>query len=248
MNELLAILTIVLAGFVRGAFGFGDALIAMPLLALIVPATTAAPLVALAALLISMVILIREWRHIEFRSTTVLTISGLIAIPFGVKFLQVGDDRILKAILGSVVAGFATWSLWRPGHFTLKTDRSAPLFGILAGLLGGAYNTSGPPLVIYGTLRRWTPQQFRASLQGYCLLGSVWTLTWHSAEGLLTRNVLYQFVVASPFIVIATIVGQRLTRDVETERFIRCIYIALALIGTWLLLSCLPLMTVAEPG
>jgi uncharacterized membrane protein YfcA len=248
MTDLLAIITIILAGFVRGALGFGDALIAMPLLVLIVPSTTAAPLVALAALLISMLILMREWRHIEFTSTTVLTIFGMIAIPFGVKFLQVGDDRILRALLGSVVAGFSIWSLCRPGRFTLKTDRSAPLFGILAGLLGGAYNTSGPPLVIYGTLRRWTPQQFRASLQGYCLLGSVWTLAWHSTEGLLTWNVFYQFAVASPFIIIATIIGQRLTRDVTTERFTRWIFMALILIGTWLLLSCLTPLSVAEPA
>lgn len=248
MNELLAVLTIVLAGFVRGAFGFGDALIAMPLLALIVPPTTAAPLVTLAALLISMVILIREWRHIEFTSTTVLTISGLLAIPFGVNFLQVGDDCLLKASLGSVVAGFAIWSLRRPSHFRLSSDRSAPLFGILAGLLGGAYNTSGPPLVIYGSLRRWTPQQFRASLQGYCLLGSVWTLTWHRAEGLLTQSILYQFVMASPFIVIATIFGQRLTRGVDTERFTRWVFMALTLIGTWLLLSCLPLTPFTATG
>jgi uncharacterized protein len=243
MNEVLAIMSIVLAGFVRGAFGFGDALIAMPLLALIVPPTTAAPLVALAALLISIVILVREWRHIEFTSTTVLTVSGLIAIPFGVKFLQTGDDRILKAILGTVVVGFSAWSLWHPHRFILKTDRSAPLFGILAGLLGGAYNTSGPSLVIYGTLRRWSTQQFRASLQGYCLLGSVWTLTWHGAEGLLTNSILRQFLVASPFIILATVIGQRLTRDVATERFTRWVFMALILIGTWLLLSCLSVPT-----
>ena len=244
MNEVLTMLIIVLAGFVRGAFGFGDALVAMPLLALIVPPTTAAPLVALAALLISAVILVREWRHIEFTSTTVLTVSGLVAIPFGVRFLQTGDDRIVKAILGSVVAGFAVWSLWRPDRFSLKTDLSAPLFGILAGLLGGAYNTSGPPLVIYGTLRRWTPQQFRASLQGYCLLGSVWTLTWHSANGLITQSIIHHFCIAAPFIVLATIIGQRLTRDIATARFIRWVFIALILVGTWLLLSCLPLFAV----
>ncbi|MEO2018523.1 MAG: sulfite exporter TauE/SafE family protein [Fuerstiella sp.] len=248
MIDVLTILIIVLAGLIRGAFGFGDALLAMPLLALIVPPTTAAPTVALAALLISVVILVREWRHIEFASTAVLTVSGLVAIPFGVQFLQSGDDRIVKAILGIVVAGFAVWSLWRPDRFSLKTDRTAPLFGILAGLLGGAYNTSGPPLVIYGTLRRWTPQQFRASLQGYCLLASVWTLTWHRAEGLLTQGILHQFAIAAPFIVLATVIGQRLTRDVAAERFIRWIFVALVLVGTWLLLSCLPLFAADTTG
>ena len=248
MTEVLAILTIILAGFVRGAIGFGEALIAMPLLGLIIPLETAAPLVAMAALLISTVILLREWRHVEFTSTTVLTIFGLLAIPFGVKFLHIGDDRILKAILGTAVAGFAAWSLWRPNRFALKTDRTAPLFGIMAGLLGGAYNTAGPPLVIYGTLRRWTPQQFRASLQGYCLLGSVWTLTWHRADGHLTYGILRHFGIAAPFIVLATVIGQRLTRDIATERFTRWVFLALILIGFCLLLSALPVPTLENPA
>jgi hypothetical protein len=31
---------------------------------------------------------------------------------------------------------------------------------------------NGPPLVIYGALRRWTPERFRATLQGYFLPAS----------------------------------------------------------------------------
>ena len=32
---------------------------------------------------------------------------------------------------------------------------------------------NGPPLVVYGVLRRWQPAQFRATLQGYFLIASV---------------------------------------------------------------------------
>jgi len=36
--------------------------------------------------------------------------------------------------------------------------------------IGGAYGMNGPPLVAYGSLRRWTPpERFRATLQGYFL-------------------------------------------------------------------------------
>ncbi len=32
---------------------------------------------------------------------------------------------------------------------------------------------NGPPLVVYGGMRRWSPQHFRATLQGYFLPASV---------------------------------------------------------------------------
>ena len=45
-------------------------------------------------------------------------------------------------------------------------------FGFFAGILGGAYNTNGPPVVIYGSLRKWSPATFRATLQGYFFMAA----------------------------------------------------------------------------
>ena len=45
--------------------------------------------------------------------------------------------------------------------------------GFCAGVLGGAYGMNGPPLVIYGAMRRWSAQHFRATLQGYFLPASI---------------------------------------------------------------------------
>ena len=45
--------------------------------------------------------------------------------------------------------------------------------GFCSGILGGAYGMNGPPLAVYGSLRRWSPQHFRATLQGYFLPASI---------------------------------------------------------------------------
>ena len=41
---------------------------------------------------------------------------------------------------------------------------------------------NGPPLVIYGALRRWSPQHFRATLQGYFLPASLAGLGGYSGR------------------------------------------------------------------
>ena len=102
-TEYLVIAVIVAAGFLRGAVGFGDALLAMPLLAFLIPTSHAATLVALTGLLIAMVILIREWKHVEFRTTFVLTGCGLAAVPAGVWFLRFGNELVIQSILSVVV-------------------------------------------------------------------------------------------------------------------------------------------------
>ena len=54
--------------FIRSAVGFGDALLAMPLLALIVSLQTATPLVAFMSMMVSAGILITHWQTVDLRS------------------------------------------------------------------------------------------------------------------------------------------------------------------------------------
>ncbi|MCA9117288.1 MAG: hypothetical protein KDA79_19595, partial [Planctomycetaceae bacterium] len=65
VESSLPVLVLFTAALVRSTFGFGDALVAMPLLALFMPLETAAPLVALISLLIAGSVLQRDWRHAE---------------------------------------------------------------------------------------------------------------------------------------------------------------------------------------
>ena len=127
-----------LAGFVRGAFGFADALLAMPLLVLLMPVSAAAPLMAMIALLIAIVILLREWSALEVRSAALLIVFGMMGVPLGVQALDLVEAAIVKSVLGVVVISFSTWSLCKPEGFQLGSNRLAPIFGLLAGILGGA--------------------------------------------------------------------------------------------------------------
>ena len=226
------------ASFVRGALGFGEALVAMPLLAFVIPTTSAAPLVALCGTLTAIIILCHDWRHVALRPATLLTVFGLLAVPFGVALLKSGDERLVKGLLALVVLGFSIWSLWNPRRFELRSDLLAPVFGLGAGFLSGAYNTAGPPLVIFGMLRHWSPQQFRATLQSYCLIAGLWVIVCHSMSGLLTRGIVNQFVISIPLIVASTLVGLRVTSRIPTERFVRIVLCALIVVGFSLILSC----------
>lgn len=82
-----AIVAIVfLSVLVRSTFGFGEALIAMPLLALIVDLKTAAPFVAIIAGTITFIILVSNWHRVQFHSAWRLVLSSFAGIPLGLIF------------------------------------------------------------------------------------------------------------------------------------------------------------------
>jgi uncharacterized membrane protein YfcA len=222
------------ATFIRSALGFGEALIAVPLLALSMPVQVAAPLAVLVSITVAVVVVIQDWRHVHFRSAGWLVLSTLFGIPLGLLLLKTVPESVVKSILGAFIIAFAIYSLAgrKP---ELHNDRLAPLFGFTAGILGGAYGMNGPPLVVYGVLRRWQPAQFRATLQGYFLIASMVGMAGYAATGLWTRTVTNYFLLSLPLALIAVFLGHAIHRRLSSSRFLICVNVGLAVIGVLLL-------------
>jgi uncharacterized membrane protein YfcA len=237
LDLIAVLLIIVVATLVRSTFGFGDALVGMPLLALVIPLRTATPLMALVGPTIAVLMLARTWRRVDFRSTFVLIASTLAGIPFGLHALKNVREVLVDAVLAAVIILFGLYSLLRPEFHRLKSARSAPLFGFVAGVLGAATNTNGPPVVFYGALRGWPPESFRATIQGYFLLTGPAILIGQGAAGLLTRTVWRAYLYALPLIVIVVLAGLGLGRRIPAARFYRWIYGLLLAAGVGLLLK-----------
>ena len=129
----------------------------------------------------------------------------LIGIPLGLLLLRSVSEPIVKGVLGVLVAGFAVSALRSRGSYELTDDRLAWLFGMSAGVLGGAYGMNGPPLVVYGALRRWSPEHFRATLQGYFLPASVMGMIGYWAAGLWTPSVSRYYLLSLPTALLAIV-------------------------------------------
>ena len=230
--EILAVLF--LATLIRSALGFGEALVAVPLLALVLPVQVAAPLAVLVSITVALLVVIQDWRNLLVRSAGWLVLSTLFGIPLGLLALKTVSEAVTKAVLGAFIIAFALYSLTgrKP---ELHNDRLAPLFGFTAGILGGAYGMNGPPLVVYGVLRRWQPAQFRATLQGYFLIASIVGMAGYAFTGLWTRAVSNYFLLALPPALVAIFLGRAIHRRLSGPRFLIAVNIALAVIGVLLM-------------
>jgi uncharacterized membrane protein YfcA len=225
------------ATLVRSAFGFGEALIAVPLLAFVLPVGIAAPVAVLISITVAVIVLAQDWRHVNVRSAAWLVGSTLVGIPLGLILLRTVPAPIVKGVLGVVVAGFAALALWRQDVYELHDDRLAWLFGVSAGVLGGAYGMNGPPLVIYGALRRWSPERFRATLQGYFLPASVVGMAGYWIAGLWTPSVNRYYLLSLPAVLLAIPLGRVVNTRLESRRFLAVVHAGLLASGAGLLLQ-----------
>lgn len=232
----LAVLAVLfLSTFVRATFGFGDAVVAMPLLVLLVGAATAAPLVGMVAVTISVTILWSSWKEIAWGATWRLILAAAAGTPAGLLLLKAAPEALVERLLGGVLVGYAVLRLLRPTGLHLAGEGWAWPFGFLAGALGSAYNTNGPPVVLYGTLRKWEPGRFRVTLQSFLLPSGLLIAASHLVGGLWTPRVLTLYALALPGVFLAVALGSRLHRRIPPGRFDPLLYWLLILLGAALL-------------
>src|SRR6516164_5650968 len=94
---------IFVATLIRSAFGFGEALIAVPLLALLMPVEVAVPLAVLLSITVAGVVVVQDWHKIHVRSASWLILFSLFGIPLGLLVLTTVAEGVIKAILGLLI-------------------------------------------------------------------------------------------------------------------------------------------------
>jgi uncharacterized protein len=197
----------------------------------------AVPVAALLSVVVAAGVLAQDARLVDRRSAAWLVATTAIGIPLGLLVLREVDDRVVKIALATVIMVFSAWSLVTRNKAHVGGSRAwLAGAGFTAGVLGGAYGMNGPPLVVYGTLRRWDPQQFRATLQAYFLPASLAGVVGYGASGLLTATVWRDLAWCVPGTIVALLIGRALNRRLETRTFVRWVHagliaVAIALIA-----------------
>src|SRR5271167_366220 len=240
-TTVYVLLVIFVATLIRSVFGFGEALIAVPLLALRLPVNVAAPLAVLVSITVAAVIIAQDWHKIHLGSAGWLVVSTLFGIPLGVMLLTSGNHRLVKASLAVIIMAFSAYALIGRKPPELHSDSRGWLLGcgFLAGVLGGAYGMNGPPLAIYGAMRRWSAQHFRATLQGYFLPASIIGMAGYWLAGLWVPVVTHYYLLSLVLVLPAILVGRVINHRLRGDAFLKYVHVGLVLIGAALLAQAL---------
>jgi uncharacterized protein len=231
MAELAVFAIITLSVGMQAVAGFGSALIAMALLTPLFGLAVATPLFAAIAVVANLVLAWRYRHDLSWRAVWRIVLGSLVGIPIGVALVEVVDPQIMMVALGLVILAYVAHQVWTPDAPMLRSPAWGVLVGVLGGALGGAFNTGGPPSVMYGTNQRWSPAQFKGNLQAIFISGTLAVLLAHVLAGNITAQVVHLWVYGVAGAVLGVLAGSALDHYIDAERFRWIVLVMLFVLG-----------------
>ena len=227
------------AAALQSLSGFGFSLIVMPLLTLLLGLRTAAPLVALFAFTLNLLNVARAPAHVRWRDLLPIMGASAVGVPLGVYALTAVDERPISALLGAVLIAYAAYTLLQPQVRLDPPAWAGYVAGFVGGCLGGAYNTSGPPVILYAHLSGWPRHQFRSTLQGFFLFTSAVTIIAHTVARHMNTRILTLYGATAPVLLAAVVSATVVDRRLNSRAFQVLVNALLLVMGGSLLLKAL---------
>ena len=216
---------VLIAAFaVRSAAGFGAGLIAVPLLAFIMPVPTAVSVAAVLTTLTSVGHVGREWRFVAWRQFAVVSLYTTVGIGLGFYFLKTSDESALRRGLGAFLVLYSLHALFARRVPPLPPERwRGPLAagaGIAGGFCGALFGGgAGPIYVIYFNALRLERDVFRATMSTIVFVAGAARILGYANLGFYRGPTMTLLALGVPLAVVGSWVGDRAARRLDPRMF-----------------------------
>lgn len=224
-----AIATALLAGATRGFSGFGGALIFMPLVGATFGPRMAAPTFLVIDTVLTLPMVYGAMRGCIWRQVLPLALGAVVAVPAGVLLLEAADPVALRWGIALLAIGLLALLMFGTG---LRAPRSLAArlgIGAVSGILSGAAQLSGPPVVVYWLGTGQNAALVRANLFAFFALITVASAATYASRGLVTAEVLKLSLVLGPTYALGLVAGARGFRLASERQFRLIAYAIIAL-------------------
>lgn len=224
---------------IRGMSGFGAGMIAVPLLAFVIPLQLAVPLCSLLVFVLFVILVIRDRREIVWSELRLLVPPTIIGALAGLWLFASLDNRMLVLMLGSFLVCYACYML-AVSALGLPQLRCSQRWAMPVGFLGSFFDTlfgggGGTLVVIYINARGIGRAGFRATVAALWFAEMIARIGGYAWAGFYDSKTLLLFVVLLPLMWAGTVVGERLGNRVNGETFAKILAVMLLASGISLL-------------
>lgn len=221
--------------FVGICAGFGGALTTMPLVTLILPLKMAAPMSVIVGTATALYATWLSRKETNWKSALVLILFSFAGIPIGIYALSGLPDHIMKIGLGGFLILYSFYSLFIPRLPVYDKNWIAMPIGVVAGALGSAFSTNGPPVVIYGMLRNLAPAAFRGTLNAFFTANNIAIIGGLTTSGILTISTVKLVLFCIPTMILGSLVGQYVHKRIPVNVFRVMVFLLLIASGAMLI-------------
>jgi uncharacterized protein len=237
-------LGLAVSAFVQALTGFGFAIVSVgaltqvPWIAHSSIFETVQPIAATLSGIIGLVLVGKEYKLVQWRRIAPAILASTVMSPVGALALNFVDADLVLRILGGLIAGYVMYA---------SSDVKVPkvlggtvgslVLGGLAGFFGGAFDISGPPLVILGQAAGWG-DSFRRNLLAICCVNSAVVVTYDLATNRMADYYYADFLkFAIPGVVAGVLAGQYFTSKLDPSGFRKIVLGTCLVMGVRLMLS-----------
>lgn len=221
--------------FVGICAGFGGALTTMPLITLLLPLKIAAPMSVIVGTATALYATWLSRKETQWKSALVLILFSFAGIPVGIYALSYLPDHIMKIGLGGFLILYSFYSLFIPRLPVYDKNWIAMPIGVIAGALGSAFSTNGPPVVIYGMLRNLAPAAFRGTLNAFFTANNIAIIGGLTTSGILTVSTIKLVLFCVPTMILGSLVGQYVHKRISVNVFRVMVFLLLIASGAMLI-------------
>jgi hypothetical protein len=229
---VVAVIAVLIAGFIRGYSGFGFAMVAVTSMSLVIPPARVVPLVLILEVMASISLVPQVWKDIDWYSLRWLLAGSLFATPFGAYLLANIPPEPMRMSISLLVLVAAILLL---RGWAWKRMPGKPLIlatGIACGILNGAAAIGGPPVILMYLSSPAGVTVSRASIIAYFLGIDTMSLVMASIHGLTTFQTLLLTVVCIIPLLLGIAVGSKMFIKVEKESFRQHVLILLIILSS----------------
>lgn len=216
---LLAGLLIFASHLVAGIAGFGNQIVALPLLAMLVGLDAGKGTLVVLGTIMYTILTIRWHERINWRELLIVVGLAGAGLVIGMYVFKLLNPRAARMALGCFVLIVGIQGLVRPSLLKLVPDALARLLVLAGGIVHGAFTTGGPLLVIYAQRAMPHKSEFRSTLAVMWLALNAglmigWTITgnWSPRTPMLC-------LVGLPFLMAGLSVGEYLHHRLNGPAF-----------------------------
>ena len=211
-DTVLLWLIVLFAAVIQGLAGIGGALVATPLMALVVDAQSAIILFVPSQVAISIWLAYKARPEVNWREIRPILLTGTLGVIVGDRLLNTLEIRFIQVLLGIAVLAFAADLLFRELRRTRAAVPRWPagvnwLGGLVVGGILGLLGTAGPPIVILLMHRPLNAFQVRAGVVMVIALLSSWRLVTYLVSGTLSGPLQVQSLALVPASVAGAVLG-----------------------------------------
>ena len=222
----LAFYVLVLIGAfaVRSAAGFGAVLIAVPMLAFVLPVPTAVAVATALTMVTSAQQVTRDWSRIAWTQFFIVSFYTMIGIGLGFYFISMLNEVAMRRGLGGFLVLYSIYALWTRGETPVLPSRWHGALAAASGIIGGFFGALfgggvGPIYVVYLNVLRMSREAFRVTMSTIMLVGTSARNAGYASFGFYGRSTLALLVLGLPLVFVGSWLGDRLALRLDPRKF-----------------------------